>query len=106
MRTKGAFAHFSGLCSTSYDGVLEAVLGSSNIHPCGLFVDLAAMGNPRNDNEFCPVIDNINNAPVANADALLVFITPQFLAARRTGIVSQCQNLAIDSLEYGSVQGV
>ena len=47
----------------------------------GLFVNLAAMGDPRHADQFRVVVDNIQHPPVTDAHAPLIFIAFELLAS-------------------------
>jgi hypothetical protein len=59
------------------------------------------MRDPCDRNVFCAVINEVDDPPVTYPNAPVTGVDFQFLAAGRTRIVGQGENLAVNSLEQG-----
>jgi hypothetical protein len=57
--------------------------------PPFLFVDLAAMSNPRYADQLRRVVDDVHDTPVTGADAPMIFIALQLLASSGPWSVAQ-----------------
>ena len=71
-----------------------------------LFVNLAAVCNPRHADYFRRVVDDVHYAPVTDADAPLIFVALQLPASRGPGVVGQCQNLPVYAAERPIVERI
>jgi hypothetical protein len=60
-----------------------------------LFINVPPMCNPRHSDEFRRVIDDVEQAPVTGADALLILVAFQLFASSRSGIFGQRQKFPV-----------
>lgn len=52
------------------------------------------------------IVDNIDHAPIAHPKTPLIFVAPEFFASRRSGIVGQGENLAVNAAKKRIVKRV
>ena len=70
----------------------------------GLSVNLAAVRDPRDGDEFRGVVDHVQQAPITGPKSPLVLLAPQFFAPYGARIAGQRQNFPIQAAERRIVE--
>ena len=63
------------------------------------------MGHARDADPLSGIVDDVDHAPVSNPDAPLIFIALKLLASRRSGIIGQPENFAVNAGEHQIIKG-
>ena len=94
----------AGTCSTA--SLRPRMIGFPPTHFEKSFVDLSAVSDAGYVHQLRGVVDDVDDAPIADSNAPLVFVPLELPAACGPRIFGESHNLPVDSAKHSVIEGI